>query len=273
MSLTLIAIYAGVILHCSLYSSNAFSTSATTRQIQHHNQFVDEGQIYGRTLPMVQASSGAEQLSKAEALLAKARKLRAQAEADESQLHSSLLEKKTSQDMETDIMIDELFPLASKESVTVESVADFIGKKRPSSDMLLRVVERIHSREVAAKGLERVEPSRKQSLITFETVAAGNEEDLARVEGLIEILIDAANIVDEDFLSNQLARRGENGKVVLHSVDHTHWSSGELSKVLREKAKFLGREYDEQFKNRLAEYYEAASKKKGGSTRSNQVGP
>lgn len=272
MSLTLIAIYAGVILYCSLNVSNAFSTSAT-RQIQHRNQFIDERQIYGRALPMVKASSGSDQLSKAKALLEKAKKLRAQAEADESQLHSSLLEKKSSQDMETDIMIDGLFPLAPKESVTVESVAEHIVKTKPSSDMLLRVVERLHRREVAAKGLERVERSSEQARITFETVAAGNEEDLARVEGLIEVLIDAASIVDEDFLSNQLERRGENGKVVLHSIDFTHWSSGELSKVLREKAKFLGREYDEQFKNRMAEYYEAASKKKGGSTRSNQVGP
>jgi len=268
-SLTLIAIYACVILHCTLYSSNAFSTSATTRQTQHHGQYIDKGrQIHGIVL---KASSGSEQLSKAEALLAKARELRAQAEASENQLHSSLLEKKSSQDMETDVMIDGLFPLPPQKGVTVETVAEYILKKRPSSDMLLRVVERLHRREVAAKGLEHVEPSLQKTRITFETVAAGNEEELARVEGLIELLIDATNIVDEDFLSNQLERRGENGKVVLHSVDHSHWSSGELSKVLREKAKFLGREYDEQFKNRLAEYYEAASKKKGSS--SNQAKP
>jgi len=275
MSLKQIAICAFITYHCSLQQySTAFSTSSTIRQLQHHEKYIAKGeQIDGIMLSM--ASSGSGQLSKVEALLAKAKELRAQAEAEETQLQSSVLEKKTSQDSETDIIIDELFP-SQKGSITVEAVAECLTKKRPSSDMLLRVVDRLHCREVAAKGLDRVErvkPSNQQSQITFETIADENKEDLTRVEGLIDLLIDAANIVDEDFLRNQLARRGENGKVVMHSVDYTHWSSGELSKVLREKAKFLGREYDTQFKNRREEYYEAARKKKGGSTRSNQIGP
>lgn len=262
MSLKSVAICACIVFH---RSSNAFSTTSMTPQFQHNIQYIVKGgETDGTALSMVQASGGAEKLSKVEALLAKAKELRAQAEADESQLHSSLLEKKSSQDMETDITIDELFPISLKESITVEAISERLTNKRLSKDMLLRVVERLHRREIAAKGLERVEQSvGKTTHVTFETIAEGNEEDLARVEGLIELLIDAAEIVDEEFLRNQLERRGENGKVVMHNIDHTHWSSGELSKVLREKANFLGREYDEQFKNRLAEYYEAARKKKG----------
>eukprot|EP00555_Chaetoceros_dichaeta_P004609 CAMPEP_0198270362 /NCGR_PEP_ID=MMETSP1447-20131203/44789_1 /TAXON_ID=420782 /ORGANISM="Chaetoceros dichaeta, Strain CCMP1751" /LENGTH=219 /DNA_ID=CAMNT_0043962361 /DNA_START=196 /DNA_END=855 /DNA_ORIENTATION=+ len=218
-------------------------------------------------------AAGSEKLSRVEKLLAKAKELRAQAEADEIKLQSSVLEKNNSEDSKTDIIIDELFP-SLKESITLKAIAKRITEKRLSKDMLLRVVERLHCREVAAKGLERVErvkPSPQQSQITFERIEKGNKEELARVEGLVDLLIAAAKIVDEDFLRNQLERRGENGKVVMHSVDYSHWSSGELSKVLREKANFLGREYDEQFKNRLEEFYEAARKK--GSTRSDQIGP
>jgi len=214
------------------------------------------------------ASSGSGKLSKIEALLAKAKELRAEAEKDENELQSSVLEKKTSTDVDTDLTIDELFPPLKKS--TLEAVVERLTKKKPSKDLLLRVVERLHCRVVAAKGLDRVEASVQQSQIKFETIADGNEEDLARVEGLIDLLIDAANIVDEDFLRNQLELRGENGKVVMHRVDLDQ-SSGELSKVLREKANFLKREYDEQFKNRRDQYYEAARKK--GSTRSDQIGP
>lgn len=218
-------------------------------------------------------AAGSEQLSRVEKLLAKAKELRAQADADEIKLRSSELEKNTSEDSKTDILIDELFP-SLKESITLEAVAKRLIEKRLSKESLLRVVERLHCREIAAKGLERVErvkDSPQQSQITFERIKEGNKEELARVEGLVDLLIDAVKIVDEDFLRNQLERRGEKGKVVRHSVDYSHWSSGELSKVLRERANFLGREYDEQFKNRLEEFYEAVRKK--GSTRSDQIGP
>merc|ERR1719491_528884 len=43
-----------------------------------------------------------EKLSKVEALLAKAKLLRAQAEADETQLQSSLIEQKASRDTDMD---------------------------------------------------------------------------------------------------------------------------------------------------------------------------
>lgn len=259
------AINAYVLFHLSLLSSsNAFSTNQHPQQ--NINHVVGCKGMHETGLCMSQTNSGAEKMSKVEALLAKARELRAQAEADENQLHSSLLEKKSSQDMETDMIIDELFPVSLKESNSAKTVAECVTKKRMSKDMLLRVVERLHNREIAAKGLERVERSVGQTThVTFETIAEGNEKELTRVKGLIELLIDAAEILDEDFLQNKIKLRGERGKVVMHNVDHTHWSSGELNKVLREKAEFLRRGYDEQFKNRVADYYEAARKKKDSS--------
>merc|ERR1740123_497313 len=161
MSLKSIAIYAYIILRFSLCRrSNAFSTNLATKQLQ---QFVDVKQINGMVLPMVKASDGSGQLSKVEALLAKAKLLRAQAEAEENKLHSSLLEQKASRDVEIDNMINELFRLDSKEEITKEVIAEHLTTKRISSDMLLRVVERLHNREIAAKGLEHVESSLQES--------------------------------------------------------------------------------------------------------------
>jgi len=203
-------------------------------------------------------SSNAGKLSEVEALLEKAKKLREQAETAESQLHSSLIKKKTSQDLETDVLIDEIFPLNfHNHKNAAASLAKRIEKRRLSKDMLIRVVERLHNREVAAKGVEHVEPSLHHSHVTFERIASHDEKELNRVEGLIDHLVKAAAILDEIFFE----KHGNNEKIVMHHVDHTHWSTGELSKVLREKARFLGREHDEQFKNRIEEYYEAARRK------------
>ena len=40
--------------------------------------------------------------------------------------------------------------------------------------------------------------------VTFETIAEGNEKELTCVKGLIELLIDAAEILDEDLCKIKL---------------------------------------------------------------------
>ena len=114
-----------------------------------------------------------------------------------------------------------------------------------------RVLGRLHEREIASKGLSHVEPSLHHTHVKFEKVAVANEEESKRVEGLIQMLIDAAAVLDDKVLGKHRGGR----------VDD-HWSSGELSERLEKKAHFLGREHDDQFKGRLEEYYEAARKKK-----------
>jgi len=255
MSLKLASICATVILHLSLCGrSNGFSTNLAPKQLQRYDQYSGDGSLIdGVVLSMAKAPGGSDQLSKVEALLAKAKLLRAQAEADTTELQSSLLEKKASRDTDMDSTINELFKLDSKERVTKKFIAESLTKQRMSSDLLLRVVERLHQREIAAKGLDHVESSRQGSRITFKTTNTEDKEELARIEGLVETLIDAAQVVDDDFVR----ARNENKKVVVNK----HWSTGELSKVLREKRNFLNREYDEQFKKRQEEFYEAARKK------------
>ena len=195
-------------------------------------------------------------LSDAEALLAKARALREQAEEEEHKLHSTLIEKKNCQNVETDNVIQKLFPL-NEEKVESDSAIKALAKRieehKLSTVMLERVVERLHEREIAARGLEHVEPSNHHDQVQFIRVAKPQQEDLVRVQGLIQRLIDAAEVVDEKYL-----KREQNH----HHVDASHWSRGNLSKVLKEKAHFLGREHEDEFKKRLEEFYEAARKKK-----------
>ena len=84
--------------------------------------------------------------SEAERLLAKARALREEASREDELLHTTLLTKKYAQDSATDSLIDELFP------GDVDDVVNRLREKRLASDMLVRIVERLHEREIAAKG-------------------------------------------------------------------------------------------------------------------------
>ena len=196
--------------------------------------------------------------SDAEALLAKARALREQAEAEEHKLHTNLIEKKNCQDNAIDNIIQQLFPLNEphvNEPRAKYALAKRIDTLKLSSRVLENVIERLHEREIAARGLEHVEPSKHHDQVKFVRVAAPEEEELGRVKGLIQRLIDAADVLDDQYLKNEKKEKH-------HHVDSTHWSRGTLGKVLKEKAHFLGREHDEEFKRRLEEYYEAARKKK-----------
>lgn len=84
--------------------------------------------------------------TEAERLLAKARALREEASREDELLHTTLLTKKYAQNSATDSLIDELFP------GDVDDVVHRLREKRLASDMLVRIVERLHEREIAAKG-------------------------------------------------------------------------------------------------------------------------
>jgi hypothetical protein len=191
-------------------------------------------------------------ISDAQALLAKAKALRQQAEADEHVLHSTLIEKKQCQDTETDTVIRDLFPL-NEDGADVEVLAKRMEELKLSTSMYERVIERLHEREIAAKGVDHVEPSHHNEQVKFVRVSNPHEEELSRVQGLTQRLIDAAEILDEEYLKNE--------KSIHHHTDDTHWSKGKLSKVLKEKAHFLGREHEAQFQKRVQDYWEAAKKK------------
>mmetsp|Transcript_6422 Transcript_6422/g.10544 ORF Transcript_6422/g.10544 Transcript_6422/m.10544 type:complete len:259 (+) Transcript_6422:84-860(+) len=192
--------------------------------------------------------------SDAERLLAKARALREAVKESEDELHSTLINKKATKDAATDKIISCLFPTAEDDGIC--ALCDRLRKKRLASDTLVQVVERLHEREVAAKGLEHVESSVHHNEVTFKVVAEPNEAEMEKIQGLVNRLIEAAEVLDKEFIE----KKSECGETITH-VDMMHWGGGDIAGIIKDKAKELGREHDEQFQKRLESFYDAAKRK------------
>ncbi|EJK58323.1 hypothetical protein THAOC_21569 [Thalassiosira oceanica] len=174
----------------------------------------------------------------------------------ENELHQTLLAKKAAKDEKTDKMISCLFPL-DQDDGSVRSLCERLRAKRPASDMLVTIVERLHEREVAARGIEHVEPeSGHDNAVSFKRVSAPNEQELEKIIGLVDRLIEAAEVLDEEFQGRKAAR--EEGAT--HSSD-LHFGGGDLAGILKAKRLELGREHDDQFQERLQSFYDAAKRK------------
>ena len=197
--------------------------------------------------------------SDAEALLKKARELKAAAAEAEKSLHDVLLEKQALSHANTDAVIDHLFPdSGSSADQDMSGLVSRVKSKRPSCELLIKVVKRLHEREVEAKGLAHVEPSVHHDHTDFHVVKSKvNTKELERVSGLIDQLISAAEVLDEEYLKNKQTK----GDKTSHHSEIIHWAAGDMAKTLSEKAKELRREHDGQFKKRQQEFYDAARKK------------
>ena len=135
-----------------------------------------------------------------EALLAKAAKLKAEAAAAEQQLHKNLLEKKECKNSELDAFINRLFPAND------DSIAGLVSRLKEShwsTDRLMDITRRLHAREIAAQGKGQVAASLHHDYTTFDQVSQGNPEELARVQGLIDRLLEAADIIDEEYMTEK----------------------------------------------------------------------
>lgn len=190
-----------------------------------------------------------------EKLLEKARQLRAEAEAQEEKIHSSLLSKKEQRDAETDNLITGIF---AQNSISLDEVAEHLRSKRFSSDTLLKIVDRLHEREIAARGLEHVEKASQYGHSHFKRVKDKKDDiEFARISGMIEKLIDAVRMLDEEFLEEKSAK----GEKYNTHLETEHWNAGNCAKMLNDKVKEMRREHDDQFKKRQKEFYDAQRKK------------
>ena len=185
--------------------------------------------------------------------MAKVRALREAAKADEDELQSNLFQKKKTKDDATDLIITQLFP--SEEDDGTGALCERLRKKRLASSMLVQIVERIHEREIAARGLEHVEQSVKQDKITFERVAKEDVVELAKVQGLVTRLIEVAEVLDKEFFDEK-----SKGNEKITNADMMHWGGGNIAGIIKEKAKDLGREHEEQFQNRQKSFFDAATR-------------
>mmetsp|Transcript_28128 Transcript_28128/g.41543 ORF Transcript_28128/g.41543 Transcript_28128/m.41543 type:complete len:243 (-) Transcript_28128:135-863(-) len=190
-----------------------------------------------------------------EKLLEKARQLRAEAEAQEEKIHTSLLSKKEQRDAETDKLISGIFDQNSR---SLDEVVNYLRTKRFSSDKLFNIVDRLHEREITAKGIEHVTKSRHGGHSSFKQVKEERDDaELARVSGMIEQLINAVKVLDEEFLEDKSAK----GEKYNTHFESEHWNAGNCAKMLDDKVREMRREHDEQFKKRQKEFYDAQRRK------------
>ena len=124
-------------------------------------------------------------------------------------MHNTLIRRKGAQDAATDAIIQQLFPDNDTDDGDGVALCDRLREKRLASDMLVRVVERLHEREVAAKGLDHVEPSVHHDQVTFKRVAQPDDEELARIQGLVHKLIEAAEVLDKEFIEQKSECQGK----------------------------------------------------------------
>lgn len=139
--------------------------------------------------------------TEAERLLRKVRELRKEVKAGEDELHTTLIQRKKTRDAATDSTIAQLFPNDGGDGVC--ALCDRLRERRLAADVLVRVVERLHEREVAARGLEHVEPSVHHEQVTFVRVSQPNEADLRKIQGLVDRLIEAAEVLDKEFIEQK----------------------------------------------------------------------
>jgi len=237
--------------------SSAFSPTTLSNCLQRQYPIPSQIQVLSTGKP----DAGAVE-SEVEALLRKAKELRAEAQEDEEHLHSKLIQKKTLHDQELDDAINQLFPLDDEHNSDV--IVQNLRKCQFSTDKMKDVVTRIHEREVAARGLQHVESKTQSDTgnVKFEVVSSPDELELQKMTGLVDRLTAAAEVLDEEYWKEKRIQ-GEDLK--LHHTDVVHWTKGDLAKILKQKAGNLGREHTDQFKKRSSDYYDAARRKKSDS--------
>lgn len=220
--------------------------------VQRSVAFVPLGSPYSRGCSSLKAAMDAE------ALLRKARQLKAEAEAAaaEEALHKDRLEKKQGKDSDLDSCVDKLFPLNDD---SMPGLVNRLKENHWSTDRLLQITKRIHEREICAQGKGQVTASLQNDLTKFDKVSVKDPKELERVGGMIDKLIEAAEIIDEEYM--KVKRKNKDQKYLNH-VDLDHWTMGDLAGTLRRQVGELRREHEEQFQERLESFYEAQRKNK-----------
>jgi hypothetical protein len=209
-------------------------------------------QIYSSSPTSKQQSQQSSE-TEAERLLRKARELRAAAARDEQQVHGDLTQKKDQKDAQTDAYIDQLFFDPSNSN----SVVDTLRKKRWSQTTLERIVLRLDERLVRAQGWDHVE-GKVNADGKAEFVRVKDNPDPATVErldGKIEILLDAVEVLDEEFRKAKKQQQG-----VAHA-EQEHWGGGYCAVYLRDRINSVRRERSEHFQKRLKEVQDAQRRK------------
>jgi hypothetical protein len=199
------------------------------------------------------SSGGGE--TEVERLLRQAAELRAQAADAENQIHASLTEKMKKHEREMDSLIDYLFFSSSS-----GSLVDRLKSKRLSMDTLTGILDRLHKRELVASGIEYVDSSVKGDRTEFQRVVVEPDKaEMKRLEGLLDSLIDAVAVLDQEFM----AQKEEKGELYVSHTEDQHFGGGNSAKRLRQHYDAVKREYEDQYQKRQQALHDAQTIKKG----------
>jgi phage shock protein A len=197
----------------------------------------------------------------AERLLRMAKKLRQQAEQAEQAIHKDLYKKKVAEDEQLDHWIQYLLEEGGSRRSRKQQIQHTVNRlhdKCPCMDTLEHMIDRLHERQLIARGQEHVEAhfSKHDNRAEFERIShAKNEEEAERLVGLIRDLISAVEILDQEFqLENY-------GKPISHT-DEQHWGGDHKAQQLNNRWHEIRREHEEQFLKRQESYVEAQRIKK-----------
>lgn len=168
------------------------------------------------------------------------------------------LNKKDIKEHDLDYRIEMLFPL-NDDSIT--GLVSRVKESHSSTEKLMQITARLHEREIYAQGKGHVSASLDSDSTTFKTVSEENPVELARVQGLIDRLMEAAEVIDEEYMSEK--RKQKDTKHLNHN-DQDHWTMGELAGHLHRQVGELRREHEKQFQDRMESFNEAQRRNKTG---------
>jgi len=203
-------------------------------------------------------STASSDQSEVDRLLQRARELRESALQAEHQVHVALAEKKAHDDEKTDQLIHELFFSPSSSSSSTSTLVDRLHEKNLSIETLERIVDRLDEREAIAEGKEHVRLVHQDGKATFERISLKDDEELGRIRGKIEELIQGVAVLDDEIRQ----KKNANGENRFTHTESQHWGSDKRAERLTNRAHEIRRERDEQFQKRLEEFYEAQRIKK-----------
>jgi len=219
------------------------SPATTTTSRTNHNHQV---------LFMAGGSSSTGGETEIEKLLRMARELRAQAEESEKEVVLQQADKKADRVTRLDGLLRHLFYSgnANDESSNINTlpiIVERLRSKEPSKDTLEKFTDWLDDRRDNALGNEHVEAKGDK----FVSVSGEkNEKEADRLRSMIDGLLDALEVIDNDEMKSM-------------KKDDGHLGGGQNSANLRQRLKEKRRVRDEQFLERQASFLEAQSIKKG----------
>jgi hypothetical protein len=185
------------------FSSFLFST-LPTRQQEEPNPVVSSPST--DTTAAINAT--AKFIQEAEFLRQRAKQLQAEAKALEASLSDNRYTKRKVQDSVLDEMIEMLASVNNNNNnsnettlPTAQLLANIIQKERWSPEQVLKVTDRLHERQSAARNSRSLVIGKSTFQIGDTRNAAANETEWIRLDRLIDGLIAAASILDEQVAS------------------------------------------------------------------------